>query len=115
MALKMTDSEVGGTSVVMLDGRIVLGEESQALRQKLKSLIAEGNKKIILNMDNIKYIDSAGLGILVAAHVTAKLQGASLILSNLGTKFQEILQVTKLVTVFQVFNTEAAAVASFSK
>ena len=115
MALKMTDSEVGGTSVVMLDGRIVLGEESQALRQKLKSLIAEGNKKIILNMDNIKYIDSAGLGILVAAHVTAKLEGASLILSNLGTKFQEILQITKLVTVFQVFNTEEAAVASFSK
>ena len=115
MALKMTDSEVSGTSVVMLDGRIVLGEESQALRQKLKSPIAEGNKKIILNMDNIKYIDSAGLGILVAAHVTAKLEGASLILSNLGTKFQEILQITKLVTVFQVFKTEAAAVASLSK
>ena len=115
MALKMTNSEVDGTSVVTLEGRIVLGEESQALRQKLKSLIAEGNKKIILNMDNIKYIDSAGLGILVAAHVSAKLQGASLILSNLGTKFQEILQITKLVTVFQVFNTEAAAVASFSK
>ena len=115
MALKMMDTEVDGTPVVMLDGRIVLGEESQALRQKLKSLIAEGNKKIILNMDNIKYIDSAGLGILVAAHVNAKLQGTSLILSNLGTKFQEILQITKLVTVFQVFNTEAAAVASFSK
>ena len=95
MALKMTDSETNGTSVVVLDGRIVLGEESQALRQKLKSLIAEGNKKIILNMDNIKYIDSAGLGILVAAHVSAKLQGASVILSNLGTKFQEILQITK--------------------
>ena len=115
MALKMTDSETNGTSVVTLDGRIVLGEESQALRQKLKCLIAEGNKKIILNMDNIKYIDSAGLGILVAAHINAKLQGASLILSNLGTKFQEILQITKLVTVFHVFNTEAAAVASFSK
>jgi anti-sigma B factor antagonist len=115
MALKMMDSEVGGISVVALDGRIVLGEESQALRQRLKNLIAEGSKKIILNMDNIKYIDSAGLGILVAAHVCAKLQGASLILSNLGTKFQEILQITKLVTVFQVFNTEAAAVASFSK
>jgi anti-sigma B factor antagonist len=115
MALKMTNSEVDGTSVVTLDGRIVLGEESQALRQKLKSLIAEGNKKIILNMDNIKYIDSAGLGILVAAHVSAKLQGASLILSNLGTHFQEILQITKLVTVFQVFNTEEAAVASLSK
>jgi anti-sigma B factor antagonist len=115
MVLKMMNSEVDGTSVVTLDGRIVLGEESQALRQKLKSLIAEGNKKIILNMDNIKYIDSAGLGILVAAHVSAKLQDASLILSNLGTHFQEILQITKLVTVFQVFNTEEAAVASLSK
>jgi anti-sigma B factor antagonist len=111
MALKMTNSEVDGTSVVTLGGRIVLGEESQALRQE-KSLIAEGKKKIVLNMDNIKYIDSAGLGILVAAHVCAKVQGASLLLSNLGTKFQEILQITKLVTVFQVFNTEAAAVAS---
>jgi anti-sigma B factor antagonist len=115
MALKMTNSEVDGTSVVTLGGRIVLGEESQALREKLKSLIAEGKKQIILNMDNITYIDSTGLGTLVAAHVSAKLQGASLILSNLGTKFQEILQITKLVTVFQVFNTEAAAVASFSK
>jgi anti-sigma B factor antagonist len=111
----MVNSEVNGTSVVTLNGRIVLGEESQALREKLKSLIAEGKKKIVLNMDNIKYVDSAGLGILVAAHMCAQAQGASLILSNLGTKFQEILQITKLVTVFQVFNTEAAAVASFSK
>ena len=66
-------------------------------------------------MDNIKYIDSTGLGTLVAAHVCAKVQGASLILSNLGTKFKETLQITKHVTVFQVFNTEAAAVVSFSK
>src|SRR6202158_3767763 len=111
----MTNSEVDGTSVVTLDGRIVLGEESQALRQKLKSLIAEGNKKIILNMDNIKYIDSAGLGILVAAHVSAKLQGASLKLSNPGSKFREVLQITQLFTVFDAYTTEAAAVASFSK
>ena len=115
MALKMTDCEVDGASVVALDGRIVLGEESQALRVELKSLIAEGKKKIVLNMDNIKYIDSAGLGILVAAHVSAKTQGASLKLSNLGRKFQEVLQLTKLVTVFEVCDTEASAVASFSK
>jgi anti-sigma B factor antagonist len=111
----MTNSEVDGTSVVALVGRIVLGEESQALRERLKSLLAEGKKKIVLNMDNITYIDSAGLGILVAAHVCAKVQCASLRLSNLGRKFQEILQITKLVTVFQVFNTEAAAVGSFSR
>jgi len=106
---------VNGVSVVALDGRIVLGEESTALRQKLKSLIAEGKKKIVLNMDDIKYIDSAGLGILVAAHVSAKTQGASLLLCHLGSKFQEVLQITKLLTVFEVCDTEAAAVASFSK
>jgi len=115
VALKITDREVDGAYVVALDGRIVLGEESQALRVKLKSLVAEGKKKVVLNMDNIKYIDSAGLGILVAAHVSAKLQGASLKLSNLGSKFREVLQITKLFTVFDVYNTEADAVASFSK
>jgi anti-sigma B factor antagonist len=115
VALKMTNRVVNGVSVVALDGRIVLGEESTALRQKLKSLIAEGKKKIVLNMDNIKYIDSAGLGILVAAHVSAKTQGASLHLCHLGSKFQEVLQITKLLTVFEVCDTEAAAVASFSK
>jgi anti-sigma B factor antagonist len=64
MALKMANHEVDGVSVVVLDGRIVLGEESNALREKLKSLIAEGTKKIVLNMANIKYIDSSGLGTL---------------------------------------------------
>ncbi len=113
--MKMTDREVDGAFVLALDGRIVLGDESQALRVKLKSLIAEGKKKIVLNVDNIRYIDSAGLGILVAAHVSAKTQGASLKLSNLGSRFREVLQITKLLTVFDVYNTEAAAIASFSK
>jgi anti-sigma B factor antagonist len=115
VALKVTNHEVDGAFVLALDGRIVLGDESQALRIELKSLIAEGKKKIVLNVDNIKYIDSAGLGILVAAHICAKAQGASLKLSNLGSKFQEVLQITKLLTVFDVYNTEAAAIASFSK
>ena len=113
MPLKITKNEVDDTSIVALDGRIVLGEESQALRVELKSLTAEGKKKIVLNMDNVKYIDSAGLGILVAAHVCAKAQGASLKLSNLGRKFQEVLQLTKLLTVFDVYSTQAAAIASF--
>ncbi len=115
MALKMTNREVNGVSVMALDGRIVLGEESNALREKLKSLIAGGKKKIVMNMDNIKYIDSSGLGTLVAAHCSAKTQGASLVLCHLGSKFQEVLQITKLLTVFEVCDTEAAAVASFSK
>ncbi len=114
MALKITDREVDGVSVLALEGRIVLGEESNALREKLKSLIVEGKKKIVLNMDNITYIDSAGLGILVAAHCSAKTRGASLLLCHLGRKFKEVLQITKLLTVFEVCDTEAAAVASFS-
>jgi len=114
VALKMTNSEVNGTFVVTLDGRIVLGEESKSLRENLKNLIDQGKKHIVLNMSDITYIDSTGLGTLVAAHVSAKSQGASLKLSNLGRKFQELLQITKLLTVFEVCNTEAAAVASFA-
>ena len=112
MALKMTNREVDGVSVVALDGRIVLGEESNALREKVKSLLAEGRKKIILNMDGVTFIDSAGLGTLVAAHHSAKSQGASLRLCHLGSKFQEVLQITKLLTVFDVYDDESKAVAA---
>ena len=115
MALKITTREVDGVTVAALDGRIVLGEESNALREKIKTLVAEGKKKIVLNMDNITFIDSAGLGTLVASHHTAKKDGASLRLCHLGAKFQEVLQITKLLTVFDVSNTEAEAVASFSQ
>ena len=102
-------------AVVALDGRIVLGEESNALREKVKALMAEGKKKVVLNMDNITFIDSAGLGTLVAAHHSVKTQGASLRLCHLGSKFQEVLQITKLLTVFDVYNSEAEAVSSFGK
>lgn len=115
MALKMTSREVDGVTVIAMDGRIVLGEESNALREKVKALVAGGKKKVVMNMDNITFIDSAGLGTLVAAHHSAKGQGASLRLCHLGTKFQEVLQITKLMTIFEVYNTEAEAVASFSK
>jgi len=115
VALKMTSREVDGVTVIAMDGRIVLGEESNALREKVKALVAEGKKKVVMNMDNVTFIDSAGLGTLVAAHHSAKNQGASLRLCHLGTKFQEVLQITKLMTIFEVYNTEAEAVASFSK
>lgn len=111
----MTNREVDGVAVVGLEGRIVLGEESNALRERVKSLLANNKKKIVLNMDNVTYIDSAGLGTLVAAHHSAKSQGATLKLSNLGSKFQEVLQVTKLLTVFDVLPSEADAIRSFSK
>jgi anti-sigma B factor antagonist len=115
MALKMTNLEVDGVAVVGLDGRIVLGEESNALREKVKSLIAGSKKKIVLNMNNVTFIDSAGLGTLVTAHHSAKLQGVSLKLCHLGSKVQQLLQITKLFALFDVYDTEAAAVGSFSK
>ena len=115
MNVRMTNSEVDGVTVVALDGQIVLGEESNSLREKLKSLIAEGKKKIVLNLANIKYIDSAGVGTLVAAHISAKTQGASVRICHLGRKFHEVLQITKLLTVFDVYDTEVAAVSSFEE
>jgi anti-sigma B factor antagonist len=111
--MDITNKEIDGVSVVALDGRIVLGEESNALRERVKALIAEGKKKIVLNMANVKYIDSAGLGILVAAHVSANKQGAALHLSNLGNKFHDVLQLTRLLTVFSVYGSEAEAIRSF--
>jgi anti-sigma B factor antagonist len=113
MTVKITNKEIDGVSVVALDGRIVLGEESNSLRERVKSLIGEGKKKIVLNMANVKYIDSAGLGILVAAYVNAKNQGAALHLSNLGNKFHDVLQLTRLLTVFSVYDTETDAISSF--
>jgi anti-sigma B factor antagonist len=115
VALKMSQREVDGVTVVALDGRIVLGEESNALREKVKGLLAEGKKKIVLNVNNIAFIDSAGIGILVASHHTAKKEGASLRLCHLDNKFQQVLQITKLLTLLYISNTEAEAVASFSK
>ena len=114
MALKMTSREIDGITVLTLEGRIVLGEESNALREQIKSLLAAGKHKIVLNMGQVTYIDSAGLGTLVASHHSARTQGATLKLSNLGKKFQEILQVTKLLTVFEVYDSETAAISSFS-
>lgn len=113
MTVRMTNSEVNGVSVLTLDGRIVLGDESNSLRQKVKNMIADGKKKIVLNMADVKYIDSAGLGTLIAAHLSAKNQGASVRLCHLGKNFHEILQMTKLLTIFDVYDTEAAAVSSF--
>jgi anti-sigma B factor antagonist len=115
VALRMTDRDVSGITVVDIEGRIVLGEESNAFRERVKSLLAAGKKKIVLNMAQVSYIDSAGLGTLVATFHSARSQGATLKLVNLGAKFKEVLQVTKLMTVFDTYDNEAAAVQSFPK
>src|SRR5579863_6634063 len=111
----MTDREMDGVTVLEIEGRIVLGEESNSFREKVKSLLAAGKRKIVLNLQNVTYIDSSGLGTLVATYHSARSQGATLKLANLGAKFKEVLQVTKLMTVFDTYDNEALAVQSYSK
>jgi anti-sigma B factor antagonist len=113
VALKMSERDVNGVAVIDIDGRIVLGEESNSFREKVKGLLAAGKKKIVLNLANVGYIDSAGLGTLVATFHSARSQGATLKLANLGSKFKEVLQVTKLMTVFDTYDNETAAIQSF--
>ena len=111
----MTERDVEGITVLDIEGRVVLGEESNSFREKVKGLLASGKKKIVLNLKNVTYIDSAGLGTLVATFHSARSQGATLKLANLGSKFKEVLQVTKLMTVFDTYDSEAAAIESFGK
>jgi anti-sigma B factor antagonist len=113
MSLSITTNEIDGISVLALNGRIVLGEESNWFRERLKGVLGDGKKKIILNMANVEYIDSAGLGILVATHVSANKQGAALHLCSLGKRFHDVLQLTRLLTVFSVYETQAEAISSF--
>lgn len=113
MALRITERDVNGVGVLVLDGRIVLGEESNSFREKVKSLVAGGKKRIVLNLANVSYIDSAGLGTLVAAFHSACSQGGMLKLANLGQNFNEVLQVTRLMTVFDTYDNEGAAIQSF--
>jgi anti-sigma B factor antagonist len=115
VALKITNQEIDGVLVLTLEGRIVLGEESSALREKVKSLLREGKKNILLNLANVTLIDSSGLGALVAAYSSAKSGGASLRLCNLGSRSNELLQITKLYTVFEVSDTEADALRAMAK
>jgi len=115
VALRMTDRDVSGVNVLAVGGRIVLGEQSNSLREKVKSLLEAGKKKIVLDLANVTYIDSAGLGTLVATLHSARSQGATLKLTNLGSTVKEVLQVTKLITVFDTYDSESTAIQSFGK
>ena len=115
MALKITNRETDGVAVLALDGRIVLGEETNKLRESVKNLISQGKKNVVIDMQNVTMIDSSGLGALVAAYSSAKSAGASVRLCNLGAHFNQLLQITRLLTVFEVCKTEQDAVRSFEK
>jgi len=113
MALNLIEKEVNGVTVLELVGRVTLGEGSNLLRTKLKDLLSQGKTRLVLDLAEVGYIDSAGLGTLVAGFTSAQNQGANLKLANLTKRFNEQLHITKLVTVFDVFDTVQDAVKSF--
>lgn len=115
MKLTTATRKVDGVAVVDVTGRIILGEESAALRQVVNDLIASGDKKILLNLAHVDYIDSSGLGYLVSAFATVKKQGGELKLLNLAVNVRDVMQITKLYIVFEIFEDEATAVKSFGK
>lgn len=113
MALTIASREVDGVTVLDLNGRITLGEGSVQLRDAIRDLISKGQTKILLNLGDVNYIDSSGLGELVSAYTTARNQGATLKLLRLTKKVHDLLQLTKLYTVFDIADDEASAIASF--
>ena len=115
MTMKASTRQVEGVTVVDLSGRITLGEGSVVLRDTVRDLLAKGDKKILLNLGEVTYIDSSGIGELVSAFTTVRNQGGELKLLNLTKKVHDLLQITKLYTVFDVKDDEATAIGSFKK
>ena len=115
MTMKSSTRQVDGVTIVDLSGRITLGEGSTMLRDIVRDMIAKGNKKILLNLGDVTYIDSSGIGELVSAFTTVRNGGGELKLLNLTKKVHDLLQITKLYTVFDIKDDEAAAIQSFTK
>ncbi len=113
MNLKTSTRQIDGVTIVDCSGRITLGEGSVVLRDVVKDLLAKGQKKILLNLGDVNYIDSSGIGELVAAFTTVRNQGGELKLLNLTKKVHDLLQITKLYTVFDVKDDETSAVKAF--
>lgn len=114
MALTAKTRQVGSVAIVDLNGKITLGENTGILRDELRSLLSQGSKHIILNLKDVGYVDSAGLGELVGAYTTATNQGGAVKLLHIQGKMKDLMQITKLHTVFPAFDDEQAAVASFA-
>jgi anti-sigma B factor antagonist len=113
MSLSTSTRTVSGVTVVDLDGRITLGEGTAALRDLIKDLVSKNQKNILLNLGNVSYIDSAGLGELVGCRTTITNAGGMLKLLNLQKKIQDLMQITKLYTLFEAFDDEKQALQSF--
>lgn len=114
MSVKLSTRQVGDVTVMDVSGRITLGEGSSALRDALRDLVSKGNRKILLNLGDVTYIDSSGIGELVSGFTTVANSGGSLKLLGLTKRVKDLLQITKLYTVFDVHEDEAHAVRSFA-
>ena len=114
MSFKATARDIGEATVMDLSGRITLGEGSAMLREMIKELVGKGRKHIVLNLGDVTYIDSSGIGELVSGFQTVRTSGGQLKLLHLTKKVHDLLQITKLFTVFDVYSDESVALASFT-
>ena len=115
MSLKASSRQVDGVTVLDMSGRVTLGEGSVVLRDTIRDVLSKGNKKILLNLGDVTYIDSSGIGELVSAFTAVRKEGGDLKLLNLTKKVHDLLQITKLYTVFDVKDDEAVAISAFGK
>jgi anti-sigma B factor antagonist len=114
VSVKMSSRQVGDVTVVDATGRITLGEGASIFRDVIRDLAAKGNKKILVNLADVSYIDSSGIGEMVSSFTTVTNHGGQLKLLSLTKRVKDLLQITKLYTVFEVFEDEASAVRSFA-
>jgi anti-sigma B factor antagonist len=114
VSVKLSTRQVGNVTVIDVAGRITLGEGSSALRETLRDLVAKNQTRILLNLADVTYIDSSGIGELVSGYTTVTNTGGALKLLNLNKRVKDLLQITKLYTVFEVHEDEAAAIRSFA-
>ncbi|MDQ3710801.1 MAG: STAS domain-containing protein [Acidobacteriota bacterium] len=111
--LNLTERQAGDITILDMDGKVTIGEGSVALRTTIRRLLGEGKKKILLNLGRVGYVDSSGIGELVSSFTAVNKEEGSLKLLNLTQKIQDLLAITKLLTVFDVYDSEADALSSF--
>lgn len=114
MSVKFTTRQVGDVTVIDAVGRITLGEGSSAFRDMIRDLASQGHKKLLLNLGEVSYIDSSGIGEMVSGFTNVTNHGGQLKLLNLNKRVKDLLLITKLLTVFETFEDEAAAIRSFA-
>ena len=112
--MEIAERKVSDVTILDLTGKMTLGEGDEMLKQTINNLLAAGHKKLVLNLEGVPYIDSAGLGEVVRTHTTVSRQGGSLKLLNLTKRIEDLLSITKLLTVFDTYDSEAEAIKSFT-